>query len=103
PSSLRGDRALRWPAPDHCRHADVGEGGMSARIIDPMPFMGIDSGLRILRVSKVEQTTLLRAAVIVENAHAVLTDHEGDGHYNLEASLCITPDDLRALAEGIAL
>lgn len=45
---------------------------MSATIIDPLNYFGIDSGVRELRVSKSEAAVLLRAAVILERAHELL-------------------------------
>lgn len=70
------------------------------RIADPMPFLGIDSGLRTLTVTKAEAATLLRAAAILDRGHDLIDhlnpDHQGDGEYIGDA-LCMAPIAIRAL------
>ena len=70
-------------------------------IVDPIPFFGIDSGMRTMRVTKAEAATLLRAAAILERGHRLLTaynpDHQGD-YEGANEALCLGPQALRDLA-----
>lgn len=72
------------------------------KIIDPMPFLGIDSGMRRLVVTKAEAATLLRAVAILERGHAIVTDwnpdHQGD-YEDLGDALCTGPVAIRHLVE----
>lgn len=72
------------------------------QIVDPMPFLGLDSGMRRLKVSKAEAATLLRAATITERAHDIIVGELGDGHYDLPdaVDLCLAGPALRELANG---
>ena len=77
------------------------------KIIDPMSFFGIDSGMRRLVVTKAEAATLLRAVAILERGHALVTDrnpdHQGESE-DLGDALCTGPGAIRRLAEeGIDL
>ena len=68
------------------------------QIIDPIPWGG-DSGMRELAASKAEAATLLRAADIVDKAHALIEAELGDDHYLLgDINLCEAGDTLRTLA-----
>ena len=72
-------------------------------IVDPLPFFGMDSGLREVRVTKAEAAVLLRAAAVVDRVHDAITDELGDGHFDLDAlSLCGTGEMLRDIANGRA-
>lgn len=74
------------------------------KIIDPAAYFGIPSGMAVLRLSAAEKATLLRAAAIVERAHDVLEERQGDWHYEGEPSLCGIPGDLRELAtDGLSV
>lgn len=73
------------------------------RIVDPMPFLGIDSGMRVLRASTTEAATLRRAIAILERAHDQLTDYDPDHQDYPDVDLCTAPDTLRALIDGITL
>lgn len=72
------------------------------RVIDPIPFMGLDSGLRRVAVSARDAATLRAAAAIADRAHDLLVSELGDGHYDLpdNADLCTAGDSLRRLADG---
>jgi hypothetical protein len=74
------------------------------QIVDPMPFLGVDSGLRELRVTKAEAAALQRAALILDLAHDRIADELGDGHYDLDelTGLCGAGDMLRSIADGRA-
>lgn len=75
---------------------------MTARIVDPIPMMGLDSGMRRVVVSEREAVTLRAAAKIVDAAHALIVDALGDGHYDLPDAndLCLAGESLRHLADG---
>ena len=71
------------------------------QIIDPIPFLGIDSGMRRLTVTKAEAAALLRAAALVDRAHDLVEGALGDGHFEMDgANLCETPECLRTIAAG---
>lgn len=74
------------------------------KVIDPMPFLSIDSGLRKVALTTRERRTLEAAAEIVEKLHSLVVDRLGDEHYDHETSWCGVPADLRDLArEGFDL
>jgi hypothetical protein len=78
------------------------------RVVDPVRYFGIDSGVRELQVSKAERATLLRAVAILERGHDLLIavageDHQGE-YEDANEALCLGPVAIRRLAEaGLAL
>lgn len=71
------------------------------KIVDPEASVGVDSGLRELRVTPAEAKVLLRAAEILAEAHELIAARDPD---HLGNALCTAPSALRELATyGIEL
>jgi hypothetical protein len=70
------------------------------KVIDPVPFMGIDSGMRRVVVTAREAAILRATAAIVDRVHDELVAHQGDGHYDADLSLCGVSMDLERMARS---
>jgi hypothetical protein len=72
------------------------------RISDPLPFMGISSGIQVLTVTAIEGRTLMRAVAILEAAHDLVSakDVDHDGVDELTDALCLAPPAIRELVEN---
>ena len=75
------------------------------RVTDPLPFFGIESGIKVLRPTAAEAKVLLRAAQILEKGHDLIAELDPDHQDcdSLSDALCMAPPAIRELCEGIQL